>query len=181
MAKLSKENDQFNIEISALRQELEKTKKAYEQQCSKMETQTMAATTGLESKLKELELSGKETNTAKTALEERVNELEQMGKEANSAKMALEEKIKELQEMEKETRTANTSLEGKIQELEQNIVIWKNKVKEMEEKSESKLQRWSQKEVSYRSFIDHQSQALQVYLYICSYKPFAKIIVKLAN
>uniref|UniRef100_A0A1J3EU22 Kinesin-4 n=1 Tax=Noccaea caerulescens TaxID=107243 RepID=A0A1J3EU22_NOCCA len=161
MAKLSKENDQFNIEISALRQELEKTKKAYEQQCSKMETQTMAATTGLESKLKELELSGKEANTEKTALEERVNELEQMGKEANSAKMALEEKIKELQEMEKETRAANTSLEGKIQELEQNIVMWKNKVKEMEEKSESKLQRWIQKEVSYGSFIDHQSQALQ--------------------
>ncbi|CAH2067148.1 unnamed protein product [Thlaspi arvense] len=161
MAKLSKENDQFNIEVSALRQELEKTKKAYEQQCSQMESQTMVATTGLESRLKELEQERKEANSAKTSLEEKVNELEKMGKEAHTAKEALEEKMKELQQMEKETKTANTSLEGKIQELEQNLVSWKNKVKEMEEKSESKLKSWSQKEVSYRSFIDHQSQALQ--------------------
>ncbi|KAL0701681.1 hypothetical protein Bca4012_057803 [Brassica carinata] len=161
MAKLSKENDQFNLEVSALRQELEKTKKAYEHQCSQMESQTMLATTGLESRLKELEQERKEANTAKTSLEVKVKELEKMGEEAHSAKKGLEEKIKELQEMEKETKTANTSLEGKIQELEQNLVNWKNKFKEMEEKSESKLQSWSQREVSYRSFISHQSQALQ--------------------
>ncbi|CAN8234961.1 unnamed protein product [Cochlearia groenlandica] len=160
MAKIVKENDQFNVEISVLRQELEKTKKAYEQQCSQMESQTMVATTGLESRLKELEQEGKEANTAKIALEEKVNELEQMGKEAHTAKKSLEEKIKELQEMEKDTKTANTSLEGKIQELEQNIVTWKNKVKEIEETSESKSQSWSQKEVSYRNFITHQSQTL---------------------
>ncbi|CAH8359355.1 unnamed protein product [Eruca vesicaria subsp. sativa] len=161
MAKLSKQNDQFNLEVSALRQELEKTKKAYEQQCSQMESQTMLATTGLESRLKELEQERKEANTAKTSLEVKVKELEKMGEEAHSAKEGLEEKIKELQEMEKETKSANTSLEGKIQELEQNLVNWKSKVREMEEKSESKLQSWSQKEVSYRSFINHQSQALQ--------------------
>ncbi|ESQ27784.1 hypothetical protein EUTSA_v10018060mg [Eutrema salsugineum] len=161
MAKLSKENDQFNLEISALRQELEATKKAYEQKCSQMESQTMVATTGLESRLKELEKEGREANNAKTALKEKVNELEKMGKEAHTAKKTLEEKVKELQQMEKETKTVNTSLEGKIQELEQNLANWKTKVKEMEEKSESKLQSWSQKEVSYRRFIDNQSQALQ--------------------
>lgn len=166
MAKLSRENDQFNLEISVLRKELEKTKKAYEEQCSQMESQTMDATTGLESRLKELEQEGKVTNTAKTVLEERVNELEQMGKEAHNAKKALEEKMKELQQMETITKTANTSLEGKIQGLEQNIVNWKSKVKEMEEKSESKLQSWSQKEVAYRKFIDYQSQSLQVYKFI---------------
>ncbi|CAF2199213.1 unnamed protein product [Brassica napus] len=161
MAKLSKENDQFNLEVSALRQELEKTKKAYEHQCSQMESQTVLATTGLESRLKELEQERKETHTAKTSLEVKVKELEKMGEEAHTTKQVLEEKIKELQQMEKETKTVNTSLERKIQELEQNLVNWKNRVKEMEEKSESKHQSWSQKEVSYRSFIDHQSQALQ--------------------
>lgn len=162
MAKLSKENDQFNLEVSALRKELEKTKKAYEQQCLQMQSQTMLATTGLESRLKELEQERKETNTAKNSLEERVNELEKMGKDAHTAKEALEEKLKELQEMEKETKSFNTSLEGKIQELEGNLVNWKNKVKEMDEISESKQQSWSQKEVSYKSFIDYQSQTLEV-------------------
>ncbi|KAJ0255741.1 Kinesin-like protein KIN-14P [Hirschfeldia incana] len=161
MAKLSKENDQFNMDISALRQELEKTKKAYEQQCLQMESQTMLATTGLESRLKELEQERKDANAAKTSLEVKVKELEKMGEEAHSAKEGLKEKLKELQQMEKETKNANSSLEGKIQELEQNLVIWKSRVKEMEEKSESKHQSWSQKEVSYRSFINHQSQALQ--------------------
>ncbi|XP_022544923.2 kinesin-like protein KIN-14P [Brassica napus] len=161
MAKLSKENDQFNLEVSALRQELEKTKKAYEHQCSQMESQTVLATTGLESRLKELEHERKEAHTAKTSLEVKVKELEKMEEEAHTTKQVLEEKIKELQQMEKETKTVNTSLERKIQELEQNLVNWKNRVKEMEEKSESKHQSWSQKEVSYRSFIDHQSQALQ--------------------
>ncbi|XP_010471464.1 PREDICTED: kinesin-like protein KIN-14G [Camelina sativa] len=161
MAKLLKENDQFNLEISSLRQELETTRKAYEQQCSLMESQTMVATTGLESRLKELEQEGKVAHTAKNALEERVKELEHMGKEVQTAKNALEEKIKQLQQMEKETKTANTSLEGKIQELEQNLVNWKTKVKEMEQKSESTHQSWNQKELSYRSFIENQSQALQ--------------------
>ncbi|CAG7904546.1 unnamed protein product [Brassica rapa] len=161
MAKLSKENDQFNLEVSALRQELEKTKKAYEHQCSQMESQTVLATTGLESRLKELEQERKEAHTAKTSLEVKVKELEKMGEEAHTTKQVLEEKIKELQQMEKETKTVNTSFERKIQELEQNLINWKNRVKEMEEKSESKHQSWSQKEVSYKSFIDHQSQALQ--------------------
>ncbi|KAJ4884477.1 P-loop containing nucleoside triphosphate hydrolases superfamily protein [Raphanus sativus] len=161
MAKLSKENDQFNLEVSALRKELDKTKKAYEQQCLQMQSQTTLATTGLESRLKELEQERKEANTAKTSLEEKVNELEKMGKEAHTAKEALEEKLKELQEMEKETKSVNTSLEGKIQELEDNLVNWKNKVKEMDEVSESKQQSWSQKEVSYRRFIDYQSQTLE--------------------
>ncbi|WZZ06871.1 hypothetical protein YC2023_092792 [Brassica napus] len=141
MAKLSKENDQFNLEVSALRQELEKTKKAYEHQCSQMESQTVLATTGLESRLKELEHERKEAHTAKTSLEVKVKELEKMEEEAHTTKQVLEEKIKELQQMEKETKTVNTSLERKIQELEQNLVNWKNRVKEMEEKSESKHQR----------------------------------------
>ncbi|XP_010537450.1 PREDICTED: kinesin-like protein KIN-14G isoform X2 [Tarenaya hassleriana] len=161
MVKLMKENHQHNDEIAALRQELEVTRKAYEQQCSETESQTKVATTGLEERLKELEQVGKEANTAKTALGERVKELEKMIEEASVAKKSLEEKVKMLEQMGKETNAANTSLEVKIQELEQNLVHWKGKVKEIEAKSASKDQSWSHKEHSFRSFIKLQFQALQ--------------------
>lgn len=44
MHKLLKENDKYNLEISALKQELETTKREHEQQCSQMESQTMVGT-----------------------------------------------------------------------------------------------------------------------------------------
>lgn len=44
MLKLLKENCQYDLEISALRQELETTKREYKQQCSQMESQTMVST-----------------------------------------------------------------------------------------------------------------------------------------
>lgn len=44
MLKLLKENDQYNIVVSALRQELETTKREHKEQCSQMESQTMVCT-----------------------------------------------------------------------------------------------------------------------------------------
>lgn len=44
MLKLLKENCQYDLEISALRQELETTKREYKQQCTQMESQTMVST-----------------------------------------------------------------------------------------------------------------------------------------
>ncbi|KAL0694799.1 hypothetical protein Bca4012_061979 [Brassica carinata] len=245
MVRLEKENGQYNHEISTLRRELETTKKAYEQQCLQMESQTKVATTGIEDRVKELEQMtkdasvskialeervkelekigkeataaktaleekvkelqqfkqeivtvntsleaknrelenmGKEANSAKTTLEEEVKELQQfrketvavntsleaknrelekMGKEANAAKTTLEEKVKELQQFRIETITVNTSLEAKNRELEQHLAQWKSKAKEMEENSHLKSQSWSQKELSYRRFINFQFQALQ--------------------
>ncbi|ESQ34961.1 hypothetical protein EUTSA_v10006662mg [Eutrema salsugineum] len=245
MVRLEKENGQYNLEISTLRRELETTKKAYEQQCLQMESQTKVATAGiedrvkeleqmrkdasaakisLEERVKELEKMGKEANAAKTTLEEKVKELQQfkqetvsvntsleaknrelekmgieanavrttleekvkelqqfkietitvntsleeknrelekMGKEANAARMTLEEKVKELQQFKIETITVNTRLEAKNRELEQNLVLWKSKAKEMEEKSDLKNRSWSQKELSYRRFISFQFKALQ--------------------
>ncbi|CAE5957845.1 unnamed protein product [Arabidopsis arenosa] len=128
MVRLEKENGHYNLEIFTLRRELETTKKAYEQQCLQMESQTKVATAGIEDRVKELEQMREDATTAKTALEERVRELEEMGKEANVVKMTLEEK---------------------------------SKAKEMEEKSELKNRSWSQKELSYRSFISFQFKALQ--------------------
>ncbi|CAH2037005.1 unnamed protein product [Thlaspi arvense] len=245
MFRIEKENGQYNLEISTLRRELETTKKAYEQQCSQMESQTEVATEGIEDRVKELEQMrkdasiakialedrvkelekiandantakttlegkvkelqqfrketlrvntsleaknqelvkmGKEANDAKTALEEKVKELQQfkietiivntsleaksrelekMGKEANDAKTALEEKVKELQQLKIETITVSTSLEAKNRELEQNLIHWKSKAKEMEENSDLKNRSWSQKELSYRKFINFQFKALQ--------------------
>ncbi|KAG7592124.1 Kinesin motor domain [Arabidopsis thaliana x Arabidopsis arenosa] len=203
MVRLEKENGHYNLEISTLRRELETTKKAYEQQCLQMESQTKVATAGIEDRVKELEQMREDASTAKIALEERVRELEEMGKEANAVKMTLEEKVKELQQFKKETLTVttsleaknreleqfkketmtvntsleaknreleqfkketvtfNTSLEAKNRELEKNLVHWKSKAKEMEEKSELKNRSWSQKELSYRSFISFQFKALQ--------------------
>ncbi|EOA39319.1 hypothetical protein CARUB_v10012358mg, partial [Capsella rubella] len=224
MVRLEKENGQYNLEISTLRRELETTKKAYEQQCLQMESQTKVATAGIEDRVKELEQMRKDANIAKISLEERVNELEELGKKALAAKTTLEEKVKdleqfkkesitvttileaknreleqfkkdtltvttsleaknreleqykketitvttsletknrELEQFKKETSTVNTSLEAKNRELEQNLVHWKSKAKEMEEKSELKNRSWSQKELSYRSFISFQFQTLQ--------------------
>ncbi|KAJ0257299.1 Kinesin-like protein KIN-14O [Hirschfeldia incana] len=245
MVRLEKENGEYNLEISTLRRELETTKKAYEQQCLQMESQTKVATTGIEDRIKELEQMTKDASVSKIALEERVKELENIGKEAHAAKTTLEEKVKELQqfkeqivtvntsleaknrelenmgkeanaakatleetvkelqqfkketvavntnleaknrELEKmgkeaiaaktilegkvkelqnfriETITVNTSLEAKNRELEQNLAQWKSKAQEMKENSELQNRSWSQKELSYRRFINFQFQALQ--------------------
>ncbi|CAF2084000.1 unnamed protein product [Brassica napus] len=118
IVRLEKVNGEYNLEISTLRRELETTKKAYEQQCLRMESQTQVATTGIEDRVKELEQMTKDASVSKIALEERIKELEKIGKEANAAKTALEEKVKELQQFKLEIVTVNTSLEAKNQDLE---------------------------------------------------------------
>nr|XP_023926072.1 kinesin-like protein KIN-14J [Quercus suber] len=98
LVKLTKENENNNLEISTLKQELEVAKKAYELHCSQMDTQA---------------------KDAKTTLEERLKELEHL--------------------------------------LEDS----KNKMKKLESYSESKHQRWSQKEQIYLSNMEFQFGALQ--------------------
>ncbi|KAK4567720.1 hypothetical protein RGQ29_003466 [Quercus rubra] len=98
LVKLTKENENNNLEISTLKQELEVAKKAYELHCSQMDTQA---------------------KDAKTTLEERLKELEHL--------------------------------------LEDS----KNKMKKLESYSESKHQRWNQKEQIYLSNMEFQFGALQ--------------------
>ncbi|XP_075663168.1 kinesin-like protein KIN-14C [Castanea sativa] len=98
LAKMMKEKENNNLEISTLKQELEIAKKAYELHCSQMDTQA---------------------KDAKTTLEERLKELENL--------------------------------------LEDS----KNKVKKLESYSESKYQRWNQKEQIYQSNMEFQFGALQ--------------------
>ncbi|CAD5313077.1 unnamed protein product [Arabidopsis thaliana] len=89
------------------------------------------------------------TKGATAGIEDRVKELEQMRKDASVARKALEERVRELEKMGKEADAVKMNLEEK------------SKAKEMEEKSELKNRSWSQKELSYRSFISFQCQALQ--------------------
>ncbi|PIA49422.1 hypothetical protein AQUCO_01300320v1 [Aquilegia coerulea] len=55
VVKLMKEKDHGNLEITALKQELEVTKKTYEQHCQQVETQAKEAQVELEERLKELD------------------------------------------------------------------------------------------------------------------------------
>ncbi|CAD5317136.1 unnamed protein product [Arabidopsis thaliana] len=136
MVKLMKQNDQHNLEISALKQELETTKRKYEQQYSQIESQTKTEKSKWEEQKKNEE-----------------EDMDKLLKENDQFNL-------QISALRQELETTRKALEGKIQELEQNLVMWKTKVREMEKKSESNHQRWSQKELSYKSFIDNQSQAL---------------------
>lgn len=55
LIRLMKEKDQSNLEISALKQELETTKKSYELRCLELEKDAKSAKSELEERLKELE------------------------------------------------------------------------------------------------------------------------------
>ncbi|CAN6879842.1 unnamed protein product [Brassica oleracea] len=152
-----KELQQFKLEIVTVNTSLE----AKNQDLEKMGKEAYAAKTTLEETVKELQQFKKETVAVNTSLEAKNRELEKMGKEAIVGKTILEEKVKELQQFRIETITVNTSLEAKNRELEHNLAQWKSKAKEMEENSDLKNRSWSQKELSYRRFINFQFQSLQ--------------------
>lgn len=56
LSKLMKEKDQSNLEISALKQELETTKKSYEMRCLELEKDAKDVKSVLEERLQELDL-----------------------------------------------------------------------------------------------------------------------------
>lgn len=70
-------------------------------------------------------------------------------------------------EMEAEAKAAIAILQLKIKELECLLTDSNNKVKELEASFESKCQSWTMKEKIYQSFIDFQSEAMQVYIGFC--------------
>lgn len=99
IVRLMKEKDQSNVEISALKQELEMTKNTYKMRCL---------------------------------------------------------------DLENEAKSSSSELEQRLKELEHLLEDSKNKVRELESYSENKCQSWSQKESSYKSFMEFQFGALQV-------------------
>ncbi|AAF25983.1 F15H18.10 [Arabidopsis thaliana] len=160
LEKMGKEADAVKMNLEEKVKELQKYK-----------DETITVTTSIEGKNRELEQFKQETMTVTTSLEAQNRELEQAIKETMTVNTSLEAKNRELEQSKKETMTVNTSLKAKNRELEQNLVHWKSKAKEMEEKSELKNRSWSQKELSYRSFISFQCQALQV----CLHMPLSRI------
>ncbi|KAB5564509.1 hypothetical protein DKX38_004563 [Salix brachista] len=78
--------------------------------------------------------------------------------ELEITKTAHEEHCLLLQMQAEETKV---QLEKKLKEYDFFLTESKKRVKELESFSESKYQRWKSKEGTYRSFIDHQSRALQ--------------------
>ncbi|KAL9306559.1 Kinesin-like protein KIN-14O [Arabidopsis thaliana] len=152
-----RELEEMGKEADAVKMNLEEKVK----ELQKYKDETITVTTSLEGKNRELEQFKKETMTVTTSLEAQNRELEQAKKETMTVNTSLEAKNRELEQSQKETMTVNTSLKAKNRELEQNLVHWKSKAKEMEEKSELKNRSWSQKELSYRNFISFQCQALQ--------------------
>lgn len=85
-------------------------------------------------------------------------EISLLRQELERAKRMHEESRFQLETQAKETKA---ELEKKVQELECLLNDSRNRVNELEAFSESKSQRWRKKELTYRSFIDVQSQALR--------------------
>lgn len=69
-------------------------------------------------------------------------------------------------QVETEAESAKADLEAKLRELEGLLTASRNKVKELEEISDSKIQGWSRKENIYKSFLEFQLGALRVCFYI---------------
>ncbi|XP_044465600.1 kinesin-like protein KIN-14C isoform X2 [Mangifera indica] len=64
-------------------------------------------------------------------------------------------------QVETEAESAKADLEAKLRELEGLLTASRNKVKELEEISDSKIQGWSRKENIYKSFLEFQLGALR--------------------
>lgn len=65
---------------------------------------------------------------------------------------------KQFLELKLNAQKANIELEKQLKDSELRVV----EAKELEKLCETKTQRWEKKEQTYKSFINHQSEALQV-------------------
>ncbi|XP_038724390.1 kinesin-like protein KIN-14P isoform X3 [Tripterygium wilfordii] len=168
VVKLMKEKDKSNLEISTLKQELEVAKKTYELCCLQVETESNSSKSNLEKRIKELEcLLAEPSNRVKeleNLLEEsrnRVNELENLLAESRNRLKELEAYELHCSRVEKESKSAKSDLDKRIKELENLLAASRNKVKELELYSESKYQKGSKKQNSYKSFMDFQFCSLR--------------------
>ncbi|XP_044476477.1 kinesin-like protein KIN-14P isoform X2 [Mangifera indica] len=154
---LAKEKEQSSLEISALKQELELTKK----RCLQAETEA-----------KEKEQSSLEISALKQELEltKKTYELHclQVETEANTAKEDLQAKVIELEGLIATSRTEVKEIEGlltasrmEVKEIEGLLTASRNEVKELEEHSDSRNQGWTRKANICRSFLEFQLGVLR--------------------
>lgn len=85
-------------------------------------------------------------------------ELSKLKKELEIVKEAHEKQILELKS---NAQKAKIELEKQLKDSELRVVDSTEKAKELKKLSETKTKRWEKKEQTYKSFINHQSEALQ--------------------
>lgn len=69
---------------------------------------------------------------------------------------------KQILELKSNAQDAQNELEKQIKDSELCVVDSTEKAKELEKLCETNTKRWEKKERTYKSFINHQSEALQV-------------------
>ncbi|XP_048137261.1 kinesin-like protein KIN-14C isoform X3 [Rhodamnia argentea] len=161
LARLTKEKESHNLEILALKQELELAKKTYELRHLQMETEAKADKMALEERTRKLEqdLAGYSNKVEELEVAKKMHQLGhlQIETEANAAKMALEERTRKLEQdlagyrnkveeleaakktyqlshlqNETEANAAKMALEERTRKLEQDLAGYRNKVEELE-------------------------------------------------
>ncbi|XP_028230908.1 kinesin-like protein KIN-14C [Glycine soja] len=148
IVRLMKEQEDKNLEISALKQELEKTKRTYEVQRSQLETEAKDAKVELTQKSREYE----------HRLEELRNKAEKIREEEKEAD---EKEIIRLMKEQEDKNLEISTLEQKSREYEHRLDELRNKIKELEVSSDSKDQKWNMKMNQIQTVINFQLSSLQ--------------------
>ncbi|XP_059287546.1 kinesin-like protein KIN-14M [Lycium ferocissimum] len=172
----SKEKEDHRQEIAALKQELEIVKKSYELKEKEDHSQEIAALKQeLEIVKKSYELKEKEEHSQEIAalkqeMEIAKNSYELKEKEdhrqeiaALKQEMEIAKKLYEQHtlEMEEKATEAQQELEEKLKEATGLLTESRNRIKELDTFSQSKLHNWKKKEHIYQIFTDFQLGALR--------------------
>nr|KYP61580.1 Kinesin-4 [Cajanus cajan] len=137
-----------NLEISALKHELETTKKTYEERCSLLEEEYEHRLEEYEHRLEEFRNEAERIEEERKKADER--EINRLMKEHEDNKF-------EISSLKEELETTKETYEVKCSQLEE----LKNKVKELEVSSESKYQKWKMKMNQLQTVVEFQFSSLQ--------------------
>ncbi|XP_027343227.1 kinesin-like protein KIN-14K [Abrus precatorius] len=176
--RLVKEQEENNMEILALKQELETTKKTYEVQCSRLEAEAKDAKAELRHKSQEYEHRLEEIRNKTEKIKEEAKkgdekEIMRLIKEhedkKNSEITALKQefettkKIYQVQcsQLEAEAKDTKEELRQKSKEYEHRLEELRNNIKELEAASNSKYQKLKMKMSQWQTVIKFHSSSLQ--------------------
>ncbi|RDY11103.1 Kinesin-like protein KIN-14O, partial [Mucuna pruriens] len=168
--RLMKEHEDKDLEISALKQESETTKIAYEVQCLQLESDAKDATAELTEKSQEYEHRLEEfrymAEKIKEENEKKVTELMKEQEDKNLEISALKQELKTLElrcsQLEGKVKGAQAELEQNSQEYEHRLEELRNKFKELEASSDSKNQKWNMKMNQLQTVLKFQFSSLQI-------------------
>ncbi|GAB2219619.1 hypothetical protein Droror1_Dr00007256 [Drosera rotundifolia] len=159
-SRLKKEKDQSNLEMSALKRELEATKETKDQSNAEMS----ALRQQLETAIKTKDESNLKMSTLERELEAAIKTKDESNLKMEGLEQELEiaKKMYELrcQELDVQGKLVQAELEKRLNEQQKLLDDWKNKFKELEVNEESKVQGWSKKQHIFESFMNAHSAAL---------------------